>query len=134
MHKMETDTDSNLSAVFQESDDSGVKIERKLWGAPSLEPRDTDTIINQLKLKPTTHNTCLYTGYYKGNILVVVRQRDNIEAPIDDMHEETDSTKRESPNDSDSTRARLVWGRLVQSVSVPTFAAETIHEPEGSTL
>jgi hypothetical protein len=69
-----------------------------------------------------------------GNKVVVVRQRDDLEAPVDDMNEETDSAEGELPDDSDSTRARLLGGTLVKSVSVPTFVAETIHGPQGSTL
>ena len=50
MDDMESDEDSNLSALFQDSDNSSVKIEREIWGAPQLATQDTDVIINQLKL------------------------------------------------------------------------------------
>ena len=73
-------------------------------------------------------------GYYKRNKVVVLRQRDDLKTPVDDMNEETDGAKRDSPDDSNRTRARSARGKLAKSVSVPTFAAETIHEPEGSTL
>ena len=36
MDEMESDTDSNLSALFQDSDDSSVEIEREIWEAPRL--------------------------------------------------------------------------------------------------
>ena len=66
--------------------------------------------------------------------MVVVRQIDDLRSPVDDMNEETDSAGRELPDDSNSTRARLIKGRLVKSVSVPTFAAETIHGSQSSNL
>ena len=72
---MESDEDSNLSALLQDSDDSSVKMEREIWGAPRLATQDADAIIDQLNLKPTTHNPCLYTGYYKRNKVVVARQK-----------------------------------------------------------
>ena len=62
-----------------------------------LATQNVDAIINQLKCKPTTHNLCRYIGCYKGNKVAVERQRDNPEAPVDDMNKETDGDKRELP-------------------------------------
>ena len=74
-HNMESDNDRNLSALFQDSGDSSVKIEQEIWGAPRLPTQDADAIINQLNLKSTTHNPFLYTGYYRRHKVVVGRQR-----------------------------------------------------------
>ena len=68
-------------------------------------------------------------GHCKGNKVVVTRQNDDLKASVDDMTEKTASAKGDSPNDSDSTRARLLGGRLTKSIPMPTFAAETIHGP-----
>ena len=75
------------------------------------------------------HNLYLYTGSYKNKKMVVVRQRDNLMTPIDDMNEETDLAKIKLLDDSNSTRAMLARGKLVKSISVPTFAAKTINGP-----
>ena len=72
-------------------------------------------------------------GYYKGNKVVVERQRDHLKAPLDDMNEETD-TAQDFFDDSDSTELVISGGRLVKSIYVPTFAAETIHGPQDSIL
>ena len=93
-----------------------------------------DAIINQLKLKRTTHNPCQYKIHYNGNKMMVTRQRDDLEAPVDSMTEETYNTKGESPNDSNNTSVRVLGRRLAKGVSVPTFAAEMTHGPHGSTL
>ena len=50
------------------------------------------------------------------------------------MNEETESTDRTLLNGSDSTRARLVRGKLVKSVFVPICAAQMVHGPRGSTI
>ena len=57
------------TAPEQEVVQAPVKAEKR--GAPRRATRDTDTIINQLKLRQTTRNLCLYTGYYKGNRVLV---------------------------------------------------------------
>ena len=56
--------------------------------------------------------------------MAVVRQRDDFEAPLDDINEETDSAYREFFDDSDSIEAVVLVGRLAKSVSVLTFVAE----------
>ena len=73
-------------------------------------------------------------GNYKENTVVVVRQRDELEAPDNDMNEKTDNDKRKLPDDSNITRARLARGKLVESVSEPIFAANMIHGPQGGNL
>ena len=87
-------------------------------------------IINQLKLQPTLCNQCLYTGYYTGKKMVTERQRDGIEAPLCDMIEEPDSAQGELFGDSDNTESVVSGKRLVESISVPTFLAETIDGPQ----
>ena len=129
MDIMDSDEDSILGALFQDSDNSGVEILQEIWVAPRLATQDANIIINQQKLRQTAHNMCLYTGYYKKNNMVVVRQRDDPEAPVDDLNEGTDSDKRKLPRDSNSTRVWLVRVKLMESVSVPTFAANMIHGP-----
>ena len=146
----ELDTDSNL---FQDSDNSRVETEQEVVQAPvqvdekrapRLATRDPDAIINQLKLRPTTHNPCMYTVYYKGNMVLVERQRDNLEmtllcpleakTSLDDTNKETNSAQGELYDDSDRTEEVVSGGRQTKNISVPIFAAETIHGPQGSTL
>ena len=105
--KIQSDIYSNLSALFQDSDNSSIKIEQDI---PRLATQDADAIINQMKLKPITHNLYLYMGHYKGNKVLVIRQRDDLEVRVDDMNEETDSAKGELTDDSDSTRTSLLGG------------------------
>ena len=81
-----------------------------------------------------TPNPCLYTGYYKRSKVVLIRQREDLKTHVDDMNEEMESADRELLDDSASTRARQAMGKLVKGVSVPTFAAQTVHGPVGSTL
>jgi hypothetical protein len=74
--------------------------------------RDTDTIIKQLKLRPSSRNPCIYTSHYKGNSVLVERQGGDLrmtslcplvtKASIDDMIEETESSQGELFYDSDS--------------------------------
>ena len=58
----------------------------------------------------------------------MARQRDGLEVPMDDMNEEMDSAKGESSANSNRTGAVLLGGRLMKSVSVPTFTVETIPD------
>ena len=51
---MESDNDSNLSVIFQDSDKSSVELEQDIWGASRLPPQDADAIIDQQNKKPTT--------------------------------------------------------------------------------
>ena len=64
----------------------------------------------------------------------MVRQREELKMPVDDMNEVMECANRELLGNSDITRARLASGELVKCVSVPTFAAQTVHGPEGITL
>jgi len=107
---MESDRDSNLTALFQDSDNGSVELEREIWGAPRLPPQDADMIIDQLNLKPTTHNMFLHTGYYRRHKVVMVRQREDLKTPVDDMNEETENTDRKLLDGSDNIRARLTRG------------------------
>ena len=133
-HSMESDEDSNLTALFQDSDNSSVELEQEVWGAPRLPLQDTDSIIDQLNLKLTTHNPFLCTGYYRRHKVVVVRQREDLKTPVEDVIEETESTDRKLLDGSDSTRARLANGELVKDVLVPTFAGQTVHGSRGNTI
>ena len=66
--------------------------------------------------------------------MVVERQRDDLEAPLGGMNDKSDSAQEEVFVDSNSTERVVSGEKLEKSVSVPTFAVETIHEPQGSTL
>ena len=106
-------------------------------GAPRRSTQDTDAIITQLKLHPTAINPYIYTCYYKGNRVLVERQRGNLgmtslcllvaNASFDDMDEETDSAQGELFDDSNSTEEVVSGGIQVMSISVPMFTVETIH-------
>ena len=85
-------------------------MEREIWGAARLLLQDTDVIIDPLNLKQTTHNPFLYTGYYRRHTIVVVRQREDLKTPVDDMNEETENTDRKLLDGSDNIRARLTRG------------------------
>ena len=76
----------------------------------------------------------MYTGYHQGDKVVVERHGGDLKKPLDEINEDMDSVQRESFGDSNSTESVVSVGRLVQSISVPTFAAETIYEPQGSAL
>ena len=65
---------------------------------------------------------------------MVERQRDDLEAPLDDISDELDSSQGEIFDDNDRTYSVVSGGRPVKSASVPTFVAETIHGPQGNTL
>ena len=141
--EIESDTDSNLSALFQDSDDFSVETEQEAAqapvqvggrGMPRLATQYVGAVINQLKPQSMTCNPCLYVGYYKGNRIVTERQMDDLKVPLDDMYEKTDSAKGELFDHSDRIEAVVSGERLVKSVSVPNLSAEKIHGPQCSTL
>ena len=107
---MESDKGSNQTALFQNRDDGSVELEREIWGASRLPSQDADAIIDQLNVKLTTHNPFLHTGYYRRHKVVMVRQREDLKTPVDDMNEETENTDRKLLDGSDNIRARLTRG------------------------
>ena len=62
------------------------------------------------------------------------RKKIYLEAPLDAMNGETDSARGDFFGDSNSAETVVLGGRLAKSIHVPTFAAEMIHGPQGSTL
>ena len=93
-HNTESDEDSNLTAIFQDSQDSSIDLEREIWGAPRLPPHDADAINDQLNLELTMYNPLLHTGYYRRHTVVVTRQSEDLTTPVEDMHEETESKNK----------------------------------------
>jgi hypothetical protein len=120
MEEIESDTNSNLRALFQDSDNYSIETEQDVVQAPvqadekgvsRLATQNTDVIINQLKLQPTTRSPCLYADYHRGNNMVVERQRGGIGAPLDDMNKEVvDSAQGGLADNSDNTEAVVSVG------------------------